>query len=258
MKRGPIIIPDNQTLFEKYHSLAAGDLICCRIRLKPGEEHLLLDLSERGVKAVPSFTSQLCSRSKAFQTRLFSWAMIPGTTVIYTVHDLLKVIGQYGNSGIGKVVLKQEGKNGGLGVFLFNSIEEIYTHAATGTLSFPFVVQPYISDYRDLRIIILGEYLEVYERVSSGSFRHNLHCGGSPHPTELTPDQAALCRKIMDQGEFPYAHIDLMVTDDGTTYFTEINLKGGIKGAAITRAEYDVRVEAIHSQYCQESVNDHA
>ena len=252
MNRSPLVITDNQTLYNNFHSLAEGDIICCRIRLKPGEEHLLLDLSERGIRAVPSLTSQLCSRSKAFQTRLYSWAMIPGTTVIYTVHDLLEVIGHYGNSGVGKVVLKQEGKNGGLGVFLFHSIEDIYTQSAAGVFKYPFVVQPFISDYRDLRIIILDDYLEVYERVSSGSFRHNLHCGGLPRPAELTDSQLELCRKIMKQGDFPYAHLDLMVTDDGTTYFTEINLRGGIKGAKIKNAHYQSKIEKIQSQRCKE------
>ena len=178
--------------------------------------------------------------------------MIPGTTVIYTVHDLLEVIGQYGRNTITKVVLKQEGKNGGLGVFLFDSIEEIYTQAATGVLGYPFVVQPYISDYQDLRIILLGDYLEVYERVSSGSFRHNLHCGGTARAAALTETQLELCKKIMEQGAFPYAHLDLMVTDDGTTYFTEINLRGGIKGAQITSSEYRSRIEAIQEQKCKE------
>lgn len=250
MKRDPIVIKDNESLFNQYDSLTAGDIICCRIRLKPGEEHLLLDLSERGVKSVPSFTSQLCSRSKAFQTRLFAWAMIPGTTAIYTVHDLLTVIGQYGNSGVTKVVLKQEGKNGGLGVFLFNSIEEIYTQSAAGVFRYPFVVQPFISDYQDLRIILLDDYLEVYERISSGSFRHNLHCGGSPRPAELTDSQLDLCHTIMDQGAFPYAHIDLMVTDAGTTYFTEINLRGGIRGAKIDSSTYRKKIEDIQQDLC--------
>lgn len=250
LKRDPIVIKDNQSLFNHYNSLEAGDIICCRIRLKPGEEHLLLNLSERGVKAVPSLTSQLCSRSKAFQTRLFSWAMLPGTTVIYTVHDLLKVIGQYGNCSISKVVLKQEGKNGGLGIFLFNSIEDIYTQSAVGMHSYPFVIQPFISDFRDLRVIILDDYIEVYERISSGSFRHNLHCGGTPRPSELSDQQLRLCQKIMDQGAFPYAHLDLMVRDDGTTYFTEINLRGGLRGAKIESSVYQSRIEKIQDQLC--------
>jgi ribosomal protein S6--L-glutamate ligase len=250
LRRSPIVIKDNKSLFNQYNSLQADDIICCRIRLKPGEEHLLLTLSERGVKVIPSLTSQLCSRSKAFQTRLFSWAMLPGTSVIYSAHDLLKAIGHYDNSGVTKVVLKQEGKNGGLGVFLFNSIEDIYTQSATGIHSYPFVIQPFFSNFRDLRVIVLDDYLEVYERIRSGGFRHNLHCGGSPRPAKLSSQQLHLCHKIMAQGAFPYAHLDLMVADDGTTYFTEINLRGGLRGAKIDSAAYRAKIDNIHANLC--------
>ncbi len=256
MKRKPVVIKNNQSLFSTFHSLEAGDIICCRIRLKPGEEHLLLNLSERGIKAIPSLTAQLCSRSKAFQTRIFSWAMLPGSTVIYTTHDLLGAISHYGNCGIGRVVLKQEGKNGGLGVFFFNSIEDIYTQAAINLHSFPFVIQPFITSYQDLRVIIIGDYVEVYERVSSGSFRHNLHCGGSVRPAELSSLQLDLCRKIMKQGAFPYAHLDLMVKDDGTTCLTEINLRGGLRGAAIDSSAYRLKIDEIHESLCADALKE--
>jgi ribosomal protein S6--L-glutamate ligase len=37
----------------------------------------------------------------------------------------------------------------------------------------------------------------------------------------------------MDRGKFPYAHLDIHITDDGTYYLSEITLNGGIKGATI-------------------------
>lgn len=254
MRPGPAVITSNAELFENYQELRAGDIICCRIRLKPGEEHLLLDLAARGITAFPSLTAQLCSRSKAFQTRLFGAYMLPGTTVIYTIHDLLHAIGRYGRDGITRVVLKQEGKNGGLGVFLFSSIEEVYTQTASGIHPFPFVIQPFVSDYHDLRVIILGDYIEVYERVNPGSFRHNLHCGGSPKPYLLSAAQRQLCDQVMTRGAFPYAHLDLMVTDDGRTFLTEINLRGGLRGAAISSPDYRSRLAAIDSGFCEEAI----
>lgn len=251
MRRSPRIIRDNRTLFEQYDILEAGDTICCRIRLKPGEEHLLVDLAERGIRAIPSFTSQICSRSKTFQTRLFAPLMVPGTTVIYTIHDLLNAIGNYGQAGIEKVVVKQEGKNGGLGIFLFKSIEEVYSQSALGVIPFPYVLQPFISDCRDLRVIVLGEYTETYERTNPNNFRNNLHCGGRPKPCALSDEQEALCQLIMQRGGFPYAHLDLMVTDDTTTHFIEVNLRGGLRGAQIGSREYEQRIEDIHSGLCE-------
>ncbi len=249
MTRNPRIIRDNKTLFEQYATLQAGDIVCCRLRLKPGEEHLILDLAERGIKAVPSFTSQLCSRSKAFQTRIFGQLMIPGTTVIYNIHDLLQAAGSYGRKGIENVVVKQEGKNGGLGVFLFKSIEDVYTQSALGVIPYPYVLQPFIADCRDLRVIILGEYTETYERKNPYNFRKNLHCGGEPVPATLGEAQQALCRTVMQRGSFPYAHLDLMESADGKTYLTEVNLRGGLRGAQISRDEYEQRINDIHAGF---------
>ena len=88
----PRIISSNKSFSEHWRELAAGDIVLCRLRLRPGEEHLLLDLCMRGVIGIPSFTSQLCSRSKVFQFRLFSSAMLPDTRAIYTIHDLTDAI----------------------------------------------------------------------------------------------------------------------------------------------------------------------
>lgn len=254
MKQSRRIIRDNKSFIEQNDLLEAGDIICCRLRLRPHEDHLLLDLSERGVLSVPSFRSQLCSRSKTFQTRLFHWAMLPDTVVIYTVHDVLQAIRRYGQGGREKVVVKQEGKNGGLGVFLYQSIEDVYTQSSTGTLPFPYVLQPFMPNCRDLRIIIIGNYIETYERVNPYNFRHNLHCGGAAVEVKLTDDQLILCKRIMAQGEFPYAHIDLMITDDATTYFTEINLRGGLRGARISNLEYNRRIEERQNSLCEDTV----
>jgi glutathione synthase/RimK-type ligase-like ATP-grasp enzyme len=249
LKRQRRIITDSQTVFHHFQQLERGDLICCRLRFRPGEEHLLLDLAERGIESIPSFRSQLCSRSKALQTRLFSWAMVPGSTVIYTIHDLLETVGRFGQAGTGRVVLKLEGKNGGLGVLLFSSIEEIYNQAVLGLISYPFVVQPFLADARDLRVIIIGDYREAYVRTNEHSFRQNLHCGATATACFPTDKQVALCQMVMKQGGFPYAHLDLLEVDDATTYLSEINLRGGLRGAQINSDDYRRRIEAIYARH---------
>jgi ribosomal protein S6--L-glutamate ligase len=255
LKHAPRIIRDNKELFQNYRDLTAGDIICGRIRLKPGEDHLLLDLSVRGIAAIPSLISQMCSRSKVFQTRLFGHRMIPDTMVIYTFHDLLNTTGLYGRRGYEEVIVKQEGKNGGLGIFRFKSIEDVYTQSALGVIPYPYVIQPFIPDCQDLRVIILDSYMEVYERRNPDNFRNNLHCGGTPVPSTIDDDQLALCREIMRRGEFPYAHLDLMVADDGSTYFTEVNLRGGLRGAAISSEQYQKRIADIHQRLCSKLEN---
>ncbi len=233
------------------HQLQADDIVCCRLRLKPQEEHLLLDLVERGVILIPSATSQLASRSKTFQARIFLPMMLPGTEAVYDIHGLLGVICRYERTATRPIILKHDRKNGGLGIHLFKDPEDIFTLAANSVLPFPFVLQPFIAESRDIRVIILGDYIEAYQRLNPDNFRNNLHCGGRAIRWELSKEQMALCKKVMLRGAFPYAHIDLMLTHDDTVYLTEINLRGGIRGAVISPQEYGKRIEDLHKGLLQ-------
>ncbi len=115
-----------ETLYSSYQQLKKNDIVCGRIRMKPGEEHLLTDLLERGIRLIPSATSQLASRSKTFQARIFSEFMLPGTLAIYDTHALLGASSLYRQQQYTKVILKCDRKNAGLGVHTFNDIEELY------------------------------------------------------------------------------------------------------------------------------------
>jgi ribosomal protein S6--L-glutamate ligase len=240
------IVRDNQTLSTCYQQLKTNDIICGRIRMMPGEEQLLTDLLERGIRLIPSATSQLASRSKTFQARIFSEFMLPGTLPIYDSHGLLGASSLYRQRQYTRVILKCDRKNGGLGVHTFNDIEELYNHAGIGSCAFPFVIQPYQSNSRDIRVIILGDYVEAYERVNPYNFRKNLHCGGNATPYALPDQQLNFCRKVMARGHFPYAHLDLMLTPDGACRLMEINLRGGLKGAKISGVDYRGRLGVIH------------
>jgi len=248
------IITRNQDLPELFHKLSAGDIIACRLRLKYEEEHLLLDLVERGVQLIPSATSQLASRSKTFQARLFAPFMVPYTVVIYDIHGLLDTVSLYGHHAIGKVVLKHDRKNAGLGIHLFRDIEDVYTQAANNVLPYPFVLQPFVNNSRDIRIIFLNDYIEAYERNNPDNFRNNLHCGGEANPFLLNEKQLDLCRKVMNRGSFPYGHLDMMITEKAETYLAEINLRGGIRGAAINPGNYQKKVKAIETKLLQEKL----
>lgn len=243
-----MIITDNDTLWARYHHLGRGDIVVGRVRLKPCEEPLLLDLHQRGVILIPSATSQMVSRLKSVQARLLSGFMVPHTRVVYDLHDLQAAITAYGGAGVTRVVTKHDRRNAGMGIHLWASIEEVYTQASFGVLPLPFVVQPHIADCRDIRVIIIDDYLEAYWRHNPDNFRNNLHFGGSSSPCDPTPEQVDLCVRVMERACFPYAHLDLMVTPEGRTWLAEINLGGGIRGARIKPAEYQARVEAVHQQ----------
>ncbi len=243
-----IIISNNDQLQKKFHLLDSSSTVCCRIRLLPGEEHILLDLSARNVTLIPSATSQLCSRSKVHQTRVFSEFMLPHTSVVYDSHQLLKTTSVYHNNNIGEVIVKLDRKNAGMGVLFFKDIEDIYNQTLLAKAEFPFVIQPYLENFKDIRVIILDDYIEAYHRYNPNNFRHNLHCGGSSSAWQPDNQMIDFCKKVMKRGEFPYAHIDLMATPENRLYLTEINLRGGLKGAAIDSATYDQKISRIHEQ----------
>ncbi len=242
------VIRDNQTLYSRYQHLRKNDVILGRIRLKPGEEHLLTDLLDRGITLIPSATAQLASRSKAFQARIFSDFMLPDTLPIYDSHALLKASSLYKQRQHSRVILKSDRKNAGLGVHVFNSIEDLYNQVSGGNFPFPFVIQPFENRVRDIRVIILGDYLEAYERKNPYNFRKNLHCGGDSSPFSLSDQQLRFCRQVLQRGNFPYAHLDLMLSSDGECRLMEINLRGGLKGAKIAGKEYQQKLDEIHEK----------
>jgi glutathione synthase/RimK-type ligase-like ATP-grasp enzyme len=248
----PRIIQDNDSLFSRFEELKEGDVIVGRIRLRPGEEHLLLDLEARGIHLVPSATAQLCSRSKVFQARILHRFMVPGTAAVYDLHDLMRLVTEYGRREVDRVVCKLDRANAGQGILLFASVEDVYSQAVLGGLRFPFIVQPFVDRCRDIRAVFLGEHVEAYERRNPGNFRHNLHCGGSGIPWKLGGKEREICRQAMERAGFLYAHVDLLVTPDDEVYLNEMNLRGGLRGATIGQQEYLQAVDLIHSRVLAE------
>lgn len=256
MTSGSRLITEPQRLlssYDQFDQLQYGDIVCGRIPLKRGEEHILCDLADRGVKLIPSATAQMASRSKTFQAKVFTTWMIPHTFSIYDRHQLLEISNVYHMNRIDQVILKQDAKNAGIGILLFSNIEEIYNQAASDLLNFPFVIQPFISDCKDLRVIVLGEYIEAYTRFNPNGFRNNLHCGGRAQSYTVTSEIKNLCTEIMKRGKFPYAYIDFMLTPTGEIYLAEINLRGGLRGAAITAAEHKQKTAAIEKSLVQKA-----
>ncbi len=238
MTEKKLILQDNATLRARYEDLAAGDIVACRLGLRDGEEQLLCDLVSRGVVLIPSAVAQLCSRSKVVQARIFSRWLPPPTRAVHDLHDLMELVNIYGAAAVTRVVCKLDRANAGMGVLRFDDMEQVYNLAVGGGLPFPFVVQPYLPEARDIRVIRLGEYTEAYRRHNPYNWRHNLHCGGRGTVHRLTAAQRQICDEVMARGGFPYAHIDLLLTTEGACYLTEINLSGGIRGARISPEQY--------------------
>ena len=98
-------------------------------------------------------------------------------------------------------------------------------------LPFPLVVQPFLDGARDLRVVVVGDYAEAYERRNPQGFRKNLFQGGTFHAVDMSPELQDFCRRVMARGRFPYAVLDVLISPGGEAYLAEINFHAGLKGS---------------------------
>ncbi len=245
MKREAVVIRTNRELKERYQELKSGDCFAGMLTLQNMGCNVFVDLLERGVRILPSALSQILSRSKTGQAFALKPWMVPHTLVIARRADLLFAVTAYTKQGIGTVVTKEDHLHCGYGIHRWDSIETVYNHASRESDWYPFVIQPFLEDYTDVRVIVAGDYCEAYARKNKNNFRQNLAAGGVSTPYSLSDAQISLCRAVMERGGFPYAHLDLLVASDDRTYVSEIALNGGLKGARTGRSELDAMKKEI-------------
>lgn len=233
------IVRTGLELKQYYNELKAGDCVAGVVGIRRIRDRMIINLLERGVRFVPSATSQTLSHSKVAQALAFREWMVPLSMAISRRGDLLDAITAYNRHGIGAVVTKEDHLQCGFGIHFWENIETLYNHASFGNMTFPFVLQPFMKNYTDVRAIVAGDYHEAYTRENNDNFRANLAVGGVSRPYTLTSEQLGLCRQIMLKGRFPYAHLDLLITEDRKSYLSEIALNGGTKGAAISGSELE-------------------
>ena len=259
--RQPRIIFRNSVFKKEYENLVAGDIVACPLNVSVHEEYIFTDLIQRGIRLIPSALSQLLSRSKCFQARVFKKWMVPETTVVTGRRDLVQALHHYQRLGISKVVTKLDRSDCGLGICYWQDVEQLYSHVIMNNKSvWPFVLQPFVKNAVDIRVVRLGTlYLEAYERRNSMGFRNNVHFGGEASGYQLSSQEETFCKDVMERGDFPYAHIDLLKTSDGRTFFCEISLYGGLKGAQLSQAKcnlikkqiVDSLIQKALSEFCQ-------
>ena len=128
-----------------------------------------------------------------------------------------------------EIILKPLYGNGGVGVFRIGpgdenlgSLLEMFTQFYRE----PVIVQRYLPEVRkgDKRIILVdGEFAGAINRVpASGEARSNMHVGGRPEKTELTPRERDICAAIgpeLKRRGLIFTGIDVI-----GDYMTEINV----------------------------------
>src|SRR5579863_8813875 len=128
-----------------------------------------------------------------------------------------------------EIILKPLYGNGGAGVFRVKADDEnlgALLEMFTQFYREPVIVQRYLPEVRkgDKRIILVdGEFAGAINRVpAEGEARSNMHVGGRPEATELTPRERAICAAIglaLKQRGLIFTGIDVI-----GDYMTEINV----------------------------------
>lgn len=234
-----MIIRSATKLLKQYSQLGPGDVFIGKIPAGILKQTLLIDLLERGVHCLPAPLSQSLSGSKAAQAMLLAHWMVPLTLVIRRRANLFEAMRAYSKENVGSVITKEDRMHCGHGIRRWDSVEALYNMVAFNKASYPFVLQPYQHSFTDLRIIIVGTYQEAYIRQNNANFRMNLALGAASRPYTPTSDQLKFCREVIRRARFPYAHLDLLLLEDGRCYLSEIALDGGVKGAQIDRQALD-------------------
>ncbi len=242
-------------LDQHFEKLTIGDVVFGLLPARYLHPARLADLMERGVRCVPSALCQLISRSKCAQTFLLRQWMTPHTLVIARRAELMEAVGYCARYRIAAVVTKQEGMHCGHGIRRWESAETLYNTVAFSASVYPFVLQPFLADITDIRVIVVGDYVEAYMRENNFNFRANLAAGGASRPLAMDAAAERLCREVMNRGRFPYAHIDLHLTSGGHFWLSEIALDGGIAAARIGRDELKRRKRQVLEQLAKADQN---
>jgi ribosomal protein S6--L-glutamate ligase len=250
-----MILKTTRELETHYRDLRADDVFIGSLSLKHLRQTVLIDLLERGVHCLPSALSQILNRSKTAQALLLKQWMLPHTRVIRRRFDLLSAISHYNKAGIGGVVSKQDHLHCGHGIRKWDGIEPLYAHMGLAESAYPFVLQPFVENFTDVRVLIVDDYREAYARYNPHNFRVNLSTGGTSAEFDLEDRMLGVCHSVMQRGKFPYAHIDLLVMENGDCFLSEIALNGGTKGARISREELDDRKSEVLENMAKKLTN---
>lgn len=244
-----MIVRGIEQLKANYHKLRAGDIVVGIIPSNYLKSTMLVDLLECQVQCFPSAISQVLNSSKASQAMVLNEYMLPYTIVISRRAQLLKAVNLYNELNIAAVVTKNEHMHGGHGIRRWESLEMLYSCISMSETDYPFILQPYIQDIVDVRVIVVEDYIEAYQRFNPHNFRNNLSVGGVSRPYHLSVDETSFCRDVIKRAKYPYAHIDLQKTPGGDFYLSEITFNGGIKGARIDRKSLDEKKQAVMDRW---------
>jgi len=205
-----------------------GDKVSCRIE-NPRFIGIFYGMESRGIDIFPPLLSQSLSLSKVHQALHYRDYMVPDTQVVFRKFHVQHVLKSFAENNILKAVIKQEHASMGMGTHPCWSLNELaltVIHIAKP----PVVVQPMLENFREYRLLIFGDTIIAKEKINSDKiFWNNRIFGGVTKVVSPDKQIVEFGKEVMRIGAFPWAYIDLLVTDDNC-FLSEINLSGSNAG----------------------------
>ena len=219
---------DRTTIKELLSKSKKGDRISCRIR-NPRFMGIFHEIESRGAHIFPPLLSQSLSMSKVHQALHYPDYMVPNTQVLFRRFHVQDVLSKYVEIDILKAVVKEDWASMGMGVHPCLSLNDL-AWKIVHMIKPPIVVQPMIEDFREFRLVILEDTILAKEKINSNQvFWNNRIFGGVTKLITPSKKIVEFAKEIMLIGKFPWAYVDLHVTDDDI-FLSEINLYGSNAG----------------------------
>jgi len=219
---------DRTTIGELLSKSKKGDRISCRIK-NPRFIGVFYEIESRGAEIFPALLSQSLSMSKVHQALHYADYMVPNTQVLFRRFHARNVLRKYAEENILRAVIKEDRASMGMGVHPCWSLNELAWMIIHMTKP-PIVVQPILESFREFRIVILGDIIVAKEKINSDEvFWNNRIFGGVTKFITPSKQFIEFAKEMMHIGQFPWAYIDLFVTDDDI-FLSEISLSGSNAG----------------------------
>ena len=151
------------------------------------------------------------------------------------------------------VVVKTEG-NQGKQVFKIESWEELEAHLSNHAEHTVFLIQEYIQNTYDVRLIIAcGRYIGAIKRIArSGMFLNNVSQGGSVEIYHPTDTEITIAKQALQINKTDIAGVDI-IHKNGSPLFLELNHGFGVTGYESIHTDAPVMqkiAKVLKKRYC--------
>ncbi|MGB8701954.1 MAG: 30S ribosomal protein S6--L-glutamate ligase [Thermosynechococcaceae cyanobacterium] len=186
-----------------------------------------------GVPVLNPTQAIACARDKwqCYQVLTQAGLPLPATGLTYSSREIETLLTALGSRSL---VLKLLNGSHGVGVMLAETVQSARAlFEAFRGVEADVLVQECMDEARgtDLRCFVINHQVvaAIQRKGALGEFRANLHQGGTAHPIQPTPEEAAIAVQAAQAIGLRVAGVDLLRTYEGPVVI-EVNASPGLEG----------------------------